>query len=90
VIYELYKEVSMKEVLDAFFSNTKEVVIVRTDNQVAVIYGHNKNTLKYYGLIDSIPLNKNFEDFSKYHLFPAAKSFCFHLHDKNRITEEIY
>jgi hypothetical protein len=41
-------------------------------------------------LIDSIPLNKNFEDFSKYHLLPAAKSFCFHLHDKNRITEEIY
>jgi hypothetical protein len=46
--------------------------------------------LKYYGLIDSIPLNKSFEDLSKYHLLPGATSFCFYLHDKNRVTEEIY
>jgi hypothetical protein len=46
--------------------------------------------LKYYGLIDSIPLNRSLEDFSKYHLLSGATSFCFHLHDKNRITEEIY
>jgi hypothetical protein len=32
VIYEIYKEVSMQEVLEVFFSNIKEAVIVRTDN----------------------------------------------------------
>ena len=77
----------MQEVLNVFFSNVKDVVIVRTDNQVAIIYGYNKNTFKYYGLIDSIPLNKSFEDLSKFHLLPGITSFCFYLHEKNRITE---
>jgi hypothetical protein len=31
-ILDIYKDVSMKEVLNIFFSNIKEVVIVRTDN----------------------------------------------------------
>jgi hypothetical protein len=53
----IYKQASMKEVMNLFWDNVKATVIIKTPDKAVVVYGYNSDTCKYYGMFDSIQSN---------------------------------
>jgi hypothetical protein len=61
-------------------------VIVKTHDKVAVIYGYNSDTSKYYGMFDSVQPNASIQTIASYHALPWVET-CkgIELFDKDRV-----
>ena len=81
---KIYRIATIEEVLDAFFKNVDNTVIIRTEDECTIIYGLNSDTKKYYGIFDNIPFGKTLEELAIYHQLPASLGICYYLHDKGR------
>ena len=74
---KVYRRADMEEVLDVFFNNVEHSVIIRTEDECSIVYGYNRDTKKYYGLLDKIPFGKTLEELAIHHQLPTSLGICY-------------
>lgn len=75
---------SIDEAVTVFFNNIKHTVFIFTDDVVCLIYGYNKQSRKYYGVLQNRPYGKTIEEYVKRYAVPFRFCDVYELNTKGK------
>lgn len=67
-----------------FWTNIASTIIIYTESTIAIIYGYNSDTHRYYGVMGTYPYGKNIKEIVKRYAIPLIDCHTYRLYDKDR------
>lgn len=78
------------EAIATFFNHVKRTALIFTDEAVCLLYGFNKYSKKYYGMLQNRPYGRTVEEFVKRYAVPLKFCDVYEIDSKLRFKRSVY